>query len=179
MSSSGETIATFLELRKSLSREQFVEQYPSPFLVQELDRQNGEEEKEFEFSTIHITKDELRSAVGGGSHSPDTPVYRVAKRATKNVFEGMINVGRAANNDIILDFQAVSKFHAYFTKDMATDSVYLTDADSTNGTFINGLRLRPHQKYVLGEGDALSFAQQAEVKYYTPGALYDLLELVE
>jgi len=178
MNSSGETIATYLDLRKRLSREQFVEQHPNPFLVQELNTQNGEEEKEFEFSTIHITREELRSAVGGGAGSADTPVYRIAKRATKNVFEGMINVGRAANNDVILDFQAVSKFHAYFTKDLATDNVYLTDADSTNGTFINGLRLRPHQKYVLGERDIVSFAQQVDVKYYSPGALYDLLGMV-
>jgi hypothetical protein len=172
-----ETISMYLPIRKQVSKEDFARRYPTPFLVQEVNPQSEEEDKEFEFSTIHITKDELRSVIGGRGNLASAPVYRLAKRAT-NLFEGMINVGRAANNDVVLDFQAISKFHAYFTKDPASNTFYLTDADSTNGSFINGLRLRPHQKYVLGETDKVSFAQQVDLKYYTSGAFYDMLGTV-
>ena len=178
MATQAETLTDYKPLHQQMTKDQFIEQYQCPFLVQDLKAKSSEEEKNFEFATIQITREDLESPSG---RSPQdvlaTPVYRIAKRGA-NVFEGMINVGRAGNNDIVLDFQSVSKFHAYVTKDPVSQSYCLTDADSTNGSFVNGTRLKPHQKTPLGEADTICFAGQVDLKYYSAGGFYDVLSLL-
>lgn len=50
--------------------------------------------------------------------------------------------------------QSVSRRHArIFAQDGAC---YIEDLDSTNGTFLNGTRLKPHQPYAIRDGDALT-----------------------
>jgi hypothetical protein len=47
----------------------------------------------------------------------------------------------------------VSRQHVRITRD--SDLVHITDLGSTNGTFLNGFRLLPHQERVLRNGDEL------------------------
>lgn len=177
MAKESETLQTYLTHRRDLTKKAFMQRFNHPFLVEEL-VQRGSGEKNFEFATLQISKEEVKSLLGltpGGTAK--NQVRRVVKRAS-NAFEGMINVGRAGNNDVVLDYQAISKFHAYFTKDPSGDIFYVTDADSTNGTFVNGQQLQPHQKHRLSEGDVLSFARQAELRYYSSGGFYEMLSLL-
>ncbi|MFQ5627704.1 MAG: FHA domain-containing protein [bacterium] len=51
----------------------------------------------------------------------------------------LLRVGRARNNDLILDIPNVSRFHAVFTA--STSGVVLSDLSSKNGTFVNNRRL--------------------------------------
>jgi adenylate cyclase len=51
----------------------------------------------------------------------------------------LLRVGRARNNDLILDIANVSRFHAVFTA--STSGVVLSDLSSKNGTFVNGRRI--------------------------------------
>ena len=51
----------------------------------------------------------------------------------------LLRVGRAPNNDLILDIANVSRFHAVFTA--STSGVVLSDLGSKNGTFVNDRRL--------------------------------------
>jgi pSer/pThr/pTyr-binding forkhead associated (FHA) protein len=52
----------------------------------------------------------------------------------------LIKVGRAADNDIVLNHSSVSRYHCEFFYD--TDgNVFLTDKGSANGTFVNGRRI--------------------------------------
>lgn len=52
----------------------------------------------------------------------------------------LITVGRRADNDIRLDDQTVSSRHAQFS--YTGGKTYVEDLDSTNGTFINGRRIK-------------------------------------
>jgi FHA domain len=61
-----------------------------------------------------------------------------------------LSVGRADDNDLTLggdDY--VSTHHARF--EPRRDGVYLADAGSTNGTFVNGIRLRSPRRLAPGD----------------------------
>lgn len=63
------------------------------------------------------------------------------------------SLGRAPDNDIVLAGDGVSRYHARITMDAAR--YVITDLDSKNGTFVNGVSIR--ETTVLGDGDRLGF----------------------
>ncbi len=61
---------------------------------------------------------------------------------------GVVRVGRATDNEIAIDNQRVSRYHAQLRWIEATWLVY--DLDSTNGTFVDGQRVSPAHPSALG-----------------------------
>lgn len=53
--------------------------------------------------------------------------------------------------------RGVSREHAAIYVEGA--SVFVTDLESTNGTYLNGRLLRPHQPYILRSGDVIHFGR--------------------
>lgn len=97
------------------------------------------------------------------------------KRGAK--FASMITIGRAANNALRLNVPSVSKFHAYFTYVARDKAWYLADANSSNGTFIDGQDLPPsHGKVPLKSGASLRFGPDVTARFYEPAALWELLQ---
>ncbi len=66
---------------------------------------------------------------------------------------GEAGLGRAPDNDIVLDDPLVSRRHARFAWDGTTLSV--TDLGSSNGTRVNDLELDPRAPRMLGAGDVV------------------------
>jgi pSer/pThr/pTyr-binding forkhead associated (FHA) protein len=60
-------------------------------------------------------------------------------------------IGRAANNDIVLNFTSVSRLHARLV--VASDSIYLIDVQSSNGCEVNGERI---SRQMLNNGDVVT-----------------------
>lgn len=58
---------------------------------------------------------------------------------TKKI-EGVCSIGNHESNDIIFPKETVSQFHARI--DLIQNEFILTDLNSTNGTFLNGLRIK-------------------------------------
>ena len=54
-----------------------------------------------------------------------------------------ITIGRDASNDVVIDHPVVSKKHAEIIKQ--DGKVILVDLGSTNGTFVNGIKVKRHQ----------------------------------
>ena len=76
---------------------------------------------------------------------------------TSSIFLKKLNkkefiIGRI-NSDIQLNSETISKKHALITKKGV--NFYLEDLHSTNGTFLNGEKLFPHQKYILLDEDLI------------------------
>lgn len=69
-----------------------------------------------------------------------------------------ITIGRRPDNDVFLDDQTVSAEHAAVS---LLGAPAITDLDSTNGTFVNGLRIR---KQSLQHGDVIRIGQH-ELKF--------------
>jgi hypothetical protein len=171
-------LLTIEELRKEgqgLGRERFLAKHTSPFLV--LDALGDDRDAEG-FATV-----------GGGNRRPRAPGVRkgdmplprtraaaIQKREGANDFANMITVGRAGNNDILLEVSSVSKFHAYFTHDSSDGRWYLHDAGSSNGTWIDGERLGgSHGKAALHDGAQVQLGPDARARFYEAAALFELI----
>lgn len=57
--------------------------------------------------------------------------------------EGGLKIGRAPENEIVLTDDGVSRFHARLLLD--NGSLWLQDAGSRNGVFVNAVRVTGHQ----------------------------------
>lgn len=75
-----------------------------------------------------------RTMVPGEIDNP-TSVFRLAASST-------LRVGRAPDNDVVLDSPSVSRYHAQLYYDAGRTQPIITDLGSSNGTFVNGEVLR-------------------------------------
>ncbi|MCA1646328.1 MAG: DUF3662 and FHA domain-containing protein [Chloroflexi bacterium] len=66
---------------------------------------------------------------------------------------GLVRIGRAMDNEIAIDNQRVSRYHAQLRWVESTWLAY--DLDSTNGTFVDQQRVTPTRPRVLGPGTVL------------------------
>jgi hypothetical protein len=66
---------------------------------------------------------------------------------------GLVRIGRAVDNDLAIDNQRVSRYHAQARWVESDWLVY--DLDSTNGTFVDGERVFPSQPRPLRSGGVL------------------------
>ena len=62
----------------------------------------------------------------------------------------IIRVGRAKDNDIVLSDSSVSRNHCEFSYD-SEGNVFLFDKNSTNGTFVNGHKIKGYVKLELND----------------------------
>lgn len=69
-----------------------------------------------------------------------------------------IKVGKDAYNDIVIRERYISREHAIFR--LEDKNVFLTDKGSTNGTYINGVRINPDEPQKLNSQDILHFGAQ-------------------
>jgi hypothetical protein len=67
-----------------------------------------------------------------------------------------VGVGRSQDNALCLHDVTVSSFHAAFTL-AAHGALLLTDLGSSNGTFVNDVRLSEGDKTIVQDGDKLRF----------------------
>ena len=74
-----------------------------------------------------------------------------------------ITVGRAPENDVVLDLPIVSSRHLRLDVDDtgAVPRVWLTDLGSRNGTFLSGRRLPPQTRQLLEPGDVVNLGDRA------------------
>ena len=164
-----------MRLARRLGRAEFALRCAHPFLVL---GESPEEEREFETRIIDVSAiARLRGsgsgpveAAGGAAADGPAHVFPVEK-SERNPYRDRISVGRAATCDLVLPSPHVSKLHAHLLR--AQDGGWeVRDADSSNGTFLRGERLRPGERARLRAGDALRFAF-LETFFLDAGLLHD------
>lgn len=68
----------------------------------------------------------------------------------------LISVGRESDNTLCLEVEAVSGYHGFFV--FINNLWIYRDNFSTNGSFVNGMALRPGQARLLKSGDIIRLA---------------------
>jgi hypothetical protein len=160
---------TWIGLSADIDRAEFGRRYPFPFLVSEG---NVSAPAQRAFKTM----------VGAGSvPSLDEKQPRVwpVVKSERNRFPNMITVGRADNNDVVLEPLSVSKFHAYFALDPKTNEYTIMDAESKFGTFVADKRLPVSTARVLACGEVIQFGKEVKVTFYTSEEFFDYLKLLK
>jgi pSer/pThr/pTyr-binding forkhead associated (FHA) protein len=72
-----------------------------------------------------------------------------------------ITIGREYDNDVVVDNKLASRHHAVIQK--IKDAYFIKDEQSTNGTFVNGVKI-PSDKYVkLNLGDKITIGNMSLV----------------
>jgi hypothetical protein len=130
---------TPLAAASRLSRQQFVTQFPEPLLV-------GHSVHELAGHTTlpvpSVSWEDTAVASNFGAAQLATLVCSLRK--VQKIFPRMITVGRTSNSDLVIPDDSVSKLHAFFQRLGDSNVFGLTDAESTNGTFLNDVRLTAH-----------------------------------
>lgn len=106
-------------------------------------------------------------------HDAPRAVLPVAKRTGSNAFTLMITIGRAPNNDLVLPDRRVSKFHAYFRR--VGDAWTVSDANSTNGTMVDGVPVPPERGLTLRSGARIILGGAVHLEFLEADDLYDRL----
>lgn len=60
--------------------------------------------------------------------------------------------------DVLISDKSVSRMHARISEDSSGNPL-LTDLNSTNGTWVNGIRLQPEESVRIGKGDMIRFGE--------------------
>ena len=141
-----------------LERNDFVAQNPFPFLLglgrlappdDPLKTQRGP-----------VRMDPAITLPTGIAVFPPPGLTVRAVRKVQALYPDMITVGRAPNNDVVLQDGQVSKFHAWFRQGPA--GMELVDAGSRNGTYVDEKRLPGRSSgLVVRTGQTLRFGDLA------------------
>jgi hypothetical protein len=76
-----------------------------------------------------------------------------------------ICIGRARRNDVVINDETISSLHAALESTGA--AMLLVDRNSSNGTFVNQLKLNPGEPLPLASGDCIRLGQR--LFYYLTG----------
>ena len=105
--------------------------------------------------------------------TPDDYVAWVRKRKG-GVFTRLIGLGRTRNNDIVLPFDDISKYHAYFSVGSSDGEMSVADAGSKNGTFVNASRLDTKVPHAVASGSSVGFGSHTGL-FFERSAFVSLL----
>ena len=108
------------------------------------------QEQEMDYCGNTIFFDESRAA--------EYKLYAVDRRNKRHIElkQFPCTIGKMAGCvDHVLPDQSVSRIHARF--DRQGDKVFLTDMNSMNGTYKNGLRMQPQETVEIEPGDEIRF----------------------
>jgi hypothetical protein len=126
----------------------------------------AEDESTFRFRTASGESD---MPLGGGE-----PQVVYLEKTKDNAFQRRITLGRTANNEVVIESNSVSRFHAWFEQDAGGDWT-LADAGSKNGTALSGEKLTPRKPMSLANGNKVRVGM-LELTFLTPSGFLKLLK---
>lgn len=110
-------------------------------------KETSDEVEEEYGKTVYIEEKELQEPEKYRLFAPDGSLLKTLEKAS-------LSIGKKKDEaDLALEDNSVSRLHARIIIEQGT--AYLEDLNSTNGTFKNGIRLRPYEKRRLDQGDEI------------------------
>ncbi len=171
-----ERIQDFIRATAHLTNEAaFVDAFPFPFLVREATR-GGAAPVRDDRATARLKKAAV--PVGDGFAEADVWIHRVCPQDPERS-EGAVVLGRDDGCDIQLDDGTVSSHHAKFTLAEGDGDellFFVTDAGSSNGTWLNGEKLPDETPTRLDDQDSLRFGPAVKLQFFTSPGFYQFLD---
>ena len=163
-----------------LSLQQFTAAYPHFFLLVEGKKQA--QPKNMLFDTIapgaqlsagSVSSALLRIIDGDVRANPARYELYPISKTPRNPWTDRVLIGRAPNNDVVIDNQSVSKVHAYIVQQGS--SAQLHSYETRNPTKVGSTTVLPNGPSVpLPDGADLQIGL-VRARYLSPSALYRLL----
>ncbi len=171
-------LAYYLSTVASLSLPEFCTAYPNGFLV-ERHKQFFEKNVIIQLSTDVADDTHVLEQIKKGAVNTDALNARVLEIKKRNPYTDpdIVTLGRSEDSDIAIQNKMISRAHTYLYLSSTDETCFLVDIGSTNGTFLNDSKIRPHQKYVLSDGDEICFGPETRVVYFSASGFYKFLFL--
>lgn len=168
-----EDFLDFIMEAMDAEEEDFCRRFPDPFLLVEFEGIQPVGELDTSVGYRRGFADTLTGLPVGLERIKDDKLC-IVRKAGEAAEDPSVHVGRAPDNDIVLDYPRVSKRHALLVR---TDEggYAIQDAGSTNGTSLNDRRLDPGEKAPLANGDKLEFGGDFYATFYTPEGLFSYI----
>jgi hypothetical protein len=161
------TMRTLTQESALLDRRQFQRKYPCLFLVQQNELSQKSE------NAGYFT---LRASLTNAAHPCDlysASIYILRKKKGE-LFQDMITLGRVSNNDVVLDYSCVSKFHARFAR--IGNMWSLTDTGSTNGTYVDNQRLQARVSQLVTMDSDITIGQKLCFRLVDASKMFNYLD---
>ena len=173
-------IVEYISADEDMESERFLEEHPQSFLIERVEM-SLDTEVIFQFRTHQLDDPDVLSTIGDGTISTSALQARVLEISKRKIDSnhGVIKIGRAANNDIVLYNKLISKSHAFMFYLSSEQDPYLVDLGSANGTFLNDEKMVLYEMHQLRDGDQISFGPEVEVRYLSTKAFYDFLRSIK
>ena len=173
-------VVDYISADETIESVRVSEEYPQSFLIERVEM-SLDEEVIFQLSTHQLDEPDVLSKIGGDTIPTSALRARVLEISKRKIESnhGVIRIGRAANNDIVLYNKLISKSHAFMFFLSAEQDPYLVDLGSANGTFLNDEKMVLYEMHQLKDGDKISFGPEVEVRYLSTKAFYDFLHSIK
>jgi len=156
---------SYLGMQLLAAPKEFLQRFPNPWLVWSS---GAIEEKRIVAPTRVMTETDL-----GNFPDEGWMAVELVKGGQPNGFPFGVTIGRTENNDVVLRHAEVSRVHAYVQQVKA--HLCLVDADSTNGTFLDGRRLVASRPEPLDEMARVGLGKLV-VLYFSPSKFLEYLK---
>jgi pSer/pThr/pTyr-binding forkhead associated (FHA) protein len=155
-----------MEAVRGLDDKAFLARFPNPFLLEEgLLR--------------HETRSFAKPGEGDASRWDELSERQTFPIRRRDGKVGDVALGRGALMDIKLDAQSVSSRHAVFKPPGDGRSRWVVvDTVSTNGTFVDGVRIATGREVELSEATVLRFGPDLRLAFYESSQLLQVLRNV-
>jgi len=169
-----------LEESAILTKAQFASKYPHSWLLCEAHKPPSAVPRRLEIASpatvmaapIHKPSEDPLSHAAIRSQ-PDRFLLFALVKTDRNPWADRILVGRAKNNDVVLNNQSVSKVHACFAKNGAR--MQLSAYETLNPTLLNGAPVTPNGPAIpVNDGADVKFGT-VQCRYLETGSLHTLL----
>lgn len=117
--------------------------------IKELQKSNPLEKKQDPTNKVKNTET-IKTQYGSSSVVPSIIIEIGGVASNYELKKLLTTIGRLKENDIVIDDPTISGHHATLTKEGG--SFYLQDKESTNGTFVNEIKI---SKSIIKNGDSI------------------------
>ncbi len=183
--SSHQTVKDYFEIVVE-PQETFLKKYPYPFLVivDRLESEDGDDEEDggsFFFTKAFISRENQNVTIGGGPvldpGAVVLPVQKAESAPSESALASTVMIGRNEDNDLVLNYSGVSKYHCYIApQPFAVDEYTISDNGSTNGTFVNMQKVKSSSRSPLKSGDMITLGHALGLRFYLAEDFWETLQ---